>query len=196
LNLLTMAVDSLRCFVAVNLEGRPKEAVAGQVRALAAKVGGVKWVTMENLHLTLKFLGQIAVETAPRLREVLEEAVAVHPPFEVRFAGLGAFPHPARARVIWVGMCSGALEMARIQTVVEDACGRLGFQPEGRPFAPHLTIGRVKFAKNPRALADALAEAGQRDYGEMLVQGIHLMRSELFPSGPKYSILHHVRLGG
>jgi len=154
---------------------------------------GVAWVTRENLHLTLKFLGN--VET-PRLAEVegaLAAAAAARPTYELDVRGLGAFPTRTRARVLWAGVGAGADETAALAAGVDAALAALGFAREGRDFAAHITLGRVREPRaNPR-LAEAL-DAGAA-FGRQRVGRIALMRSELSPRGARYTELASLSLG-
>jgi 2'-5' RNA ligase len=154
-------------------------------------VSGVRWVPAGNLHLTLKFLGELDAGRLPALEGALTEALLGHAPFSLALRGAGAFPSPERARVIWVGAGTGAAEVSAIAASVEAALTPLGFSPEERPFSPHLTVGRVKTPPRDRgALRELLDAVRDREWGEWVVSGAHLVRSELFPAGPIYSILH------
>jgi 2'-5' RNA ligase len=188
--------ERLRCFVAVNLPGELRETIGEYFAALRKDVRGVKWVAAANLHLTLKFLGSVEPEKAKRVGEALDGALAGTRPVGVTLSGAGAFPPRGRPRVVWLDLAAGGSEMTALQAAVEGALAPLGFAPEGRRFTPHLTVGRVKSLKNAAALFAALDSVRDREWGRFTASAVHLMRSELFPTGARYSILHEVRLTG
>jgi 2'-5' RNA ligase len=183
----------IRSFVAVSISEEIRELAGAFMETLRGKVHGVKWVRPENLHLTLKFLGAVPEVQLPDLRAALDGAAGRHRPFKLGFGGAGVFPPRGRPRVVWIDLSAGAGEMAALQADVEAGLAPLGFPPEKRPFSPHLTIGRVRELGDPFALTSALAAAGEMSWGECVVDRVHLMRSDLFPTGPRYSILQEVR---
>jgi 2'-5' RNA ligase len=185
----------LRCFVAVELPDGLRETIADHFAREGRAVAVVRWVPAANLHLTLKFLGDIEAQRLPTLQGALAQALAGAAPFTLALRGAGAFPTPERPRVIWVGAGKGAAEVSAMAAAVEGALAPLGFAPEARPFAPHLTVGRVKSPLHDRGALRRLLEAvREREWGEWLVSAAHLVRSELFPAGPIYSILHTASL--
>lgn len=188
--------ERLRCFVAMNLPDELREAIGEHCAALGKDVQGVKWVTAANLHLTLKFLGSVEPEKVERVGEALDGALAGMRSIGVTLSGAGVFPPRGRPRVVWLDLAAGGEETAALQAAVEDALEPLGFAPEGRRFTPHLTVGRVKNLKNAGALFAALDSVRDREWGRFTASAVHLMRSELFPTGARYSILHEVRLTG
>jgi 2'-5' RNA ligase len=172
----------IRCFVAVELE----EAIKRQLLALQEKLADipakVRWVTREQMHITVKFLGDTREETVTPLAEALAEAVAGYPPFEVEVAGTGCFPPSG-----WLG---------RLASDVDGAAARLGFAREGRSFRAHLTLGRVRWSEAPAAARGRVAAYGDFRGGRQSVAGISLMRSDLRPSGAVYTRLARVGFGG
>jgi 2'-5' RNA ligase len=160
-------------------------------------VAGVRWAAAAQLHLTLKFLGEVAAGLLPAVREAVAAALADHGPFTLALHGAGAFPSVQRPRVVWVGVGAGAAEATLLAGSLERSLAPLGFAPEPRPFAPHLTVGRVKAPGADRAaLPRLIAAVRDRAWGEDVVREVHLVRSELFPAGPIYSILHTTSLPG
>ena len=147
---------------------------------------------MNLLGGPLKFLGDVSPANVELLTQMLSVEVNRHPAFEIQFEGLGAFPNPRRPRVIWIGIQAPA-GLEALQHGIEAATATLDYPAEKRPFSPHLTIGRVKNMGTPRMLAEAMADGADIGWGESVVDRIHLVRSELFPSGPRYSILHDAR---
>lgn len=104
----------------------------------------MRWIKPENVHLTLKFLGDVREEALENLRAVVGEACAGHSSFDVGLAGLGAFPSARRARILWVGVDEGSEALISLAADVDGALAPLGFERENRPYTPHLTLGRVR----------------------------------------------------
>src|SRR5207245_7151093 len=123
----------------------------------------VAWVAPESLHLTLKFLGRVREARTPELAVALTRATAGLTAFEANVAGLGAFPSPARARVIWAGVGRGTDALVELAGRVDAALAALGVEREPRAFSPHVTLGRVRVARRDPALADALFASKARE---------------------------------
>ncbi len=188
-----------RAFVALLLEEPTRAAVTAEIERLRPFSRAVAWVPPQNLHLTLKFLGEQTDAGLAEAVSALGEAAAGRSPFALALHGLGAFPGMERPRILWVGVADGALEVCALQSRVEAALDRRGFTRESRPWHAHLTIGRVF---DPRrwqrdtspALREAIARAAAMGFGTLPVARITLMRSDLGPSGARYSELHSVSL--
>jgi 2'-5' RNA ligase len=190
-----------RAFIAVCLDEATRAAVAAEIERLRPLSRAVAWVPSQNLHLTLKFLGD---QSDGRLAEAvpgIEEVAAGCAPFALTLHGLGAFPGLERPRILWVGVAEGALAIRALQSGVEEALERRQFTPEGRPWHPHLTIGRVFDPRRWRrdtspALMESIARAASMRFGTVEVSRVVLMRSDLSPSGARYSELNSVNLAG
>lgn len=190
----------VRAFLALTLTDATRAAVAEEIERLRPLSRAVGWVPAQNLHVTLKFLGQ---QSDSRLAEVIDavgDAAAHHPPFCLGLHGLGAFPGMERPRILWVGASDGALAARALQAGIESALEQREFAPESRPWHPHLTIGRVFDERRWRresgpAIREAIAAAARRSYGELPVARVMLMRSDLSSQGARYSELHSVDLG-
>ncbi len=165
------------------------------VEAWPAGAHLVKWVEPHNLHLTLKFLGEVAEAAYPRVCDALH-CVEGFPPFPIRFVGLGAFPRPRGARVLWVGVQQGAVELAELAARVDSALQPLGFQPEERPFSPHLTIGRLRTPAYHPELESAVQRSAHVEIGSQRVQSVELVESHLQRPGPVYTVRQSYRLAG
>ena len=186
---------ALRCFVAVEPPQELRETIAAHFAREGRGVPGVRWASAEALHLTLKFLGDVEPARLPELEGGLGAAVARSRPFTLELRGAGAFPSPQRPRVVWVGVGAGAAAAQTLAGDVDAAASGLGFAPEARAFAAHLTVGRVRTpARDPGALPRLLAAVKEREWGSWVVRAAHLVRSELFPAGPIYSILREMSL--
>ncbi len=172
------------------------EVLAGLQAAVPA--GTVRWVRPENVHLTLKFYGDVAAEAVPPLQAALAEAASLTRPFQLSLSGLGVFPNPRRPQVIWAGV-GGELEALRVlQHGLETLTAGLGYPPEGREFKPHLTLGRVSGALQPAdhlALMEQLSARRADTFGAFQAERLGLVRSDLRPTGPVYNVLYAAPLG-
>ena len=146
-----------------------------------------------NLHVTLKFLGQIEETRVGAVAEALASVAARTPAFALDVRGLGAFPTPSRPRTLWVGL-EPAAPLTALAREVDSALAALGFARESRSFAAHVTLGRVRESRRNPALAAALARATH--CGRLTVSRVSLMRSELHPHGARYTELAGVVLAG
>jgi len=186
----------MRCFVAVPIAGAVRRRIVALQEELRAADADVKWVEEENLHLTLKFLGEIGEEATERLQGLLSAEVSRWPPLGVEYAGTGSFPGGERPRVVWVGVGGDRERLSALAAAVERAAERTGVPREGRPFAAHLTIGRVRSPRNVRRLAAALERKTGEVFGRDEIREIVLFRSTLTPRGPVYDPLARFPLGG
>lgn len=182
--------ERVRSFIAILLDDPVRAAVAAEVERLKPLAHSVSWVAPQNLHLSLKFLGEVEVAALEAAKEALAEAASEAEPFTLTFHGLGAFPGLARPRVIWVGVAQGARECQAIQARVEAALAQRGMPKEARPYTPHLTIARVRAPRGLAGLQQAIARDARREFGQVGVTSISLMRSELHPEGARYTELY------
>jgi RNA 2',3'-cyclic 3'-phosphodiesterase len=186
----------VRLFVAVNLPEDERRAAHEAAAPLRDAGLPVKWVPPASLHVTLKFLGEVAEDREAAIGAALDAAVAAARPFAVGLGGAGAFPGVARPRVIWLGVeAHPALEL--LSHDVERALEPFGFEAELRPFRPHVTLGRVRPGARPGAFAalEPLAAALAWE-GVAPVDSVDLMASVLGPGGAVYSVRHRSFLQG
>ncbi|MEJ5224041.1 MAG: RNA 2',3'-cyclic phosphodiesterase, partial [Anaerolineales bacterium] len=158
---------------------------------------GTPNVSPENIHLTLKFLGDVSSTHLDLLKQVILQEAASHPTFEVTVRDLGCFPNSRHPRVIWVGLdIPPALE--KLQRSLDQSTARLGYASEARPYSPHLTLGRVNQHASPEALLSiraALEKHQTQRFGTVQVTDVILFQSDLRPSGPQYTPLCQAPLG-
>jgi 2'-5' RNA ligase len=189
----------LRAFIAIEIPEEIKKQIAGQTVELRRMVGrSVRWVTPENIHLTLKFLGDISSTNIDFLAQALKTEVGQYLPFEIDIHGLGAFPNMRRPRIIWIGLNAPA-DLTRLQHNLETAAAHLGYVSDEKPFSPHLTIGRIReqlSSDETQSLRRALENARVGVLGKFAVKSVHLFQSELKPGGPVYTCLSTALLGG
>jgi 2'-5' RNA ligase len=178
----------VRCFVAINIEDSVRREIAAAVGSLSSGKWDVKWVPEENLHITLKFLGDAADESLQKVKEVLDRTSKHHGPFEVKPLGVGVFPDRRRPRVVWIDLLH-ADALKTLQEEVEISLISVGFKREDRRFSPHLTIGRIRTLGDRDAFIGAIETLREKDFGNIRVNKISLMKSELKTSGAQYSIV-------
>ena len=184
---------SLRAFIAVEIPHEIRQAIHEQATvALKRTIGPlVRWVPPENLHLTLKFLGDISPASVDMLTQMLRAEADAARPFEMHVGGLGSFPSLRRARVLYIGIQAGA-GLEALNHGIESACVRLGYEAEERPFSPHLTLGRVRQEVSPadgQKIRAALEGLRIDSLGTARVDSAHLFKSDLKPSGSVYTQL-------
>lgn len=188
-----------RLFVAITLPETHQAIVGKSIGPLHQTIPRnlVRWVPEQNLHLTLKFLGDTAESRIPKIQEALEDAVRSFQPFNTMIGRVGCFPNSKKPRVLWLSLDQQAQELQRLQKEVEYALGHLGFPHEKRPFSPHLTIGRVKRHVQQTQLAaigDAVARSDIVNVANWQCDTVHLMKSRLSPQGAMYTSLSEHRL--
>jgi len=186
-------MSMLRAFIAIELPVELQKAISrsiGQLQKAAGK-SGVRWVAAENIHLTLKFLGEVSPTNVDLIQQMLSAEAGLHPRFHIEVAQLGAFPNNKRPRVVWLGV-EAPPELATLQRGVESAAAKLGYPPEDRPFSPHLTVGRVREnapSTELTALTAALESLKIGTLGTVQVKALHLFKSDLLPGGAVYTRL-------
>jgi 2'-5' RNA ligase len=183
---------AIRAFIAIELDDAVRTAVAEVLRSLRTGPGGdaVRWVPPENLHVTLRFLGDIAPAQVPAIAGVLGEVAAGQRPFQLRLGRVAGFPSARRPRVVSCQVGPRA-PLEQLAQAVERAVVKLGFEPEKRRFRPHLTLGRVRGRAHPAVTAPVTA-AGE----SQCVDAIALFRSRLGRSGATHTPLERIALGG
>jgi 2'-5' RNA ligase len=184
----------MRLFVAVNLPEAVRIAAWNSAAPLRDAGFPVKWVGPDALHLTLKFLGEVGSERQAEIQDAVSAATSGARRFVLPLSGFGVFPNPRRAHVIWLG-CESVGELELLQHRVEQQMAEIGFPLEGRPFHPHLTLGRVRRDARPASLSglDDLLQRLQF-HSQSVVESVELMLSELSRAGARYTRLHCAKL--
>jgi 2'-5' RNA ligase len=185
---------AMRLFVAVHLSEEIRAALAAVQDRLRSVRAEVSWVRPGNLHLTLKFLGEVEAE---RLDPLCAALAGIAPPvssFEAAVAGVGSFGGRV-PRVIWAGVGDGTEALVALAGHVDAALAAVGFPRESRPFSPHLTLGRVRSPRNVAELAGALRSEARGAFGRVSVGAFHLMESQLHPQGSIYTVRQSFSLG-
>jgi len=193
-------MEQVRSFIAIEL---PDEVKAGLTQLEAqlklGKPSSVKWVDPSSIHLTLKFLGNIAVDRLSAITRAMEEATRELSPFQLKVTGLGVFPNLKRVQVAWVGIGGEVDKLGQLQQRMESNLVPLGFAVESRPFTPHLTLARLRDRASPderQRFGQLIASTKFEAVYTIKVDSINLMRSQLTREGAIYSRLSSVRLRG
>jgi 2'-5' RNA ligase len=182
----------IRSFVAIELPDDVKTALVGLQQDLKTQVpsGAVRWTRPESIHLTLQFLGDVAPGQIEEIIGALRSVGVAQTPFAFELTGVGVFPNPNRPRVVWAGIIEPSGTLVALQKEVGQALTPLGFPPEKRPFTPHLTIGRAARHAGRRELAElgtVIARSELGSMGQVIVDHINLMKSDLQPKGAVYT---------
>jgi 2'-5' RNA ligase len=176
-----------RLFIAIDLPLELKEKIYEYELELKKIIErGVKWVELENIHITLRFLGETDEEKIIDIEKIMDSMSANFYPFLISIGGLGAFPNLKNPRVIWIGIGKGENELRELSDKLETKIRKLGFRKEEREFSPHLTIGRVKEKIN---LKDEIMNFNIPDI-MFLSEELTLFESKLTPSGPIYTTVY------
>lgn len=183
----------IRCFIAINLGDSLKDEIDNSITSLRKGDWDVKWVSSENLHLTLKFLGEASEDLIKNLQEKLSMITARHDPFEINLKGIGIFPDKGRPRVIWVNILDSD-RLIKLQEALDKTTVSLGIKEDIRSFSPHLTIGRVRSQKGKDMLLRAIETLKDKNFGNINVNKFSLMRSVLKPTGAQYTTLAEFHL--
>jgi 2'-5' RNA ligase len=189
----------IRAFIAIDLSQGILERIdqmSLDLRSRLEKVP-VRWVPAENIHLTLKFLGNVSTANLEMLKEIMGNVVANHHECDISVGGIGAFPKTHNPRVIWVGM-EVPQELISLQHNIEIETARLGYSREHRPFSPHLTFGRVSrnaSSQDVRAIAEILDSYKVGFLGATRISSVYLYRSDLKPDGAVYTPIYTAALG-
>ncbi len=189
---------SMRCFIAVELDG-PIRATLGRLqdrlrRDLGRDGDALKWVRPENIHLTLKFLGDVDDPLIPQVCNATATVAQQVAPFEFDIANVGCYGSADAARVLWLGITSGHDQLTALAQTLDQATNQLGFPLEARRFAAHLTLARIRNVKAGRAVHQLVADEKPRKLGTQTVDQLTVFQSVLSRTGPAYTPLHHAPL--
>jgi 2'-5' RNA ligase len=182
-------------FVAVNMPVRIQRDLARVTRRLSLASIPVRWVPPQNLHLTLRFLGEQAESERGSIVDVLNRAAEDADPFEVSFGAVGAFPSPRQPKVIWIEV-EAVPRLRLLRGSLEREMARAGFGTDAVPFRPHVTLGRASRGSTPGAFRDFVPASGAIEVNSVLrVSALDLVRSRTLSGGAEYELLDRVRLG-
>lgn len=183
----------MRTFIAVEIGQDSKDKLAKLEDEFKRIAADVKWVKPDNIHITLKFLGEVPAGDIEKINKAVETATQKFKTFEINLREVGGFPSLKNPRVIWVGVEEGKEELIRLSQSVDRELSSLGFPPEERDFVPHLTIGRVKSSKNIKELAQKIDKHQNANFGQGIVDKVLIMESNLNLKGPTYSVIKEIK---
>lgn len=185
----------MRIFIAIELSPEIKARVAQIIERLNASSAAVKWSRPENLHLTLKFIGEIEEEKLKKVKEILEGSVSKLKPFSISLEELGTFPEGRNPRVIWIGVKEGQEQICTIMQALNNECTKVQIgESEDREPVAHLTLGRVKDRKSLDKLVGLIEKYKEEKFGAEEVKEIAIIKSQLTPKGSIYTKVALVRL--
>ena len=189
-------MDGIRAFIAIKISQEIQEKLAAIQEKLKQADAQVSWVKSDNIHLTLKFLGDIQEEQIPAILDAMTASAKTVSPFSMQIGYAGAFPNMSFPRVIWIGVTDdedGSLKA--LEADLSPRLEKLGFQDESGRFQPHLTLGRVRSQKNKSTLFRAIEGIVNIWVGVSSADALYLIRSELKPTGSEYTEIGNVNLG-
>lgn len=188
----------IRSFIAIDLPDSLNTALERASRQLQDLLAGlpIRWVPVQNIHLTLKFLGDVSENNIPMIQSIVQSEAAQHRIFEISVGGFGVFPNSARPRVLWVGV-EAPDELINLQRRIDVESARLGYAPDQREFSPHLTFGRVSRNASPKEVRKASGLLRNHKIGFLgaaRIENVTLFRSDLGPDGAVYSKIYTAKI--
>lgn len=186
----------IRSFIAIPLAANIAGNAAKLIRKLSGLDDGIKWVPPENLHLTLKFLGDVENVEIPQICDVLADICDEIKPFHLHVRGTGGFPNLEKPRVLYAGVDDPSGALVRMVAEIEVQLADLGFKPEPRDYRPHLTLGRPRSRSRQAGneVLEMLRENSEIEFGEMEVDAIEFIASFLDKGGPTYQVMDTIEL--
>ncbi|GAB4544224.1 MAG: RNA 2',3'-cyclic phosphodiesterase [Anaerolineales bacterium] len=183
----------LRAFIAFEIPPAARAQIETQTAQLRQTLGErlIRWTPPKNIHLTLKFLGDVSSAHLSFLKQMMTQAAQAHSAFEIQIGGLGCYPNTRAPRVLWMGVHAPS-ELSALQKNIDAGAARLGYEAETRAFSPHLTLGRLRPNANPVELPKIRAALNETQLGEAAIvqlDALHLFQSELTPNGSIYTKL-------
>jgi 2'-5' RNA ligase len=189
------SVSTMRLFIAIDLSDTLRRHLSEQIDQLTRLLGdeSIRWVKVSNIHLTLKFLGETSENKVDGIKHTLRDIASRFSSFDMQIGEFGCFPNLRKPRVFWIGVHEDTGALKRLHKVIETDLEKLGFDKEGRPFAAHLTLGRLRkriASSEMRMLTNRIESVQIGELGTEQVKEICLIHSVLRPSGAEY-----IRLG-
>lgn len=181
----------MRTFICIEIEEKTIKKISDLIEDLKKEEFDIKWVEEKNLHITLKFLGEVSLSTVEKISYILKKLKFNK--FEIDFKGLGVFPDFSYPRVLFIGIEEGKENIINISKILDKEFSSLGFNRE-KNFSPHLTIGRIKSTKNKEKLLRLVKEKEKENFGKIEAEEIVLMKSTLTQKGPIYEPIEKFRL--
>jgi 2'-5' RNA ligase len=187
-------MDKQRLFMAVSLPDDIKARIGEVIKQLSTSGADVKWVSPENLHITMKFFGDTDPSLVSDIKASCQAACSVIKPFRIDIGGIGSFSRRGIPSVVWVGITEGAAQLALIASRIDEVAAIFGFEKEKRPFSAHITLGRLRSDGKACKLQEVIDACKEKQIGSIDVSAVALMRSDLRPSGPIYTRIDTIYL--
>lgn len=184
----------IRAFIAIEVDSVTKQKISGLINTLKKTNADVKWVRENQMHLTLKFLGNVSQDKIPFISDAIKQITYDIHEFPLSFSGIGAFPNTNRPRVIWAAIDKGSKELKTMAGLIEKKMNSLGFKKEDRDYKAHLTLGRVRSQKNIKELAKNISGAEFKIKSDIKIEKLTLFQSTLTPKGTVYAPLGEFHL--
>ncbi len=184
-----------RIFIAVGLDPGLRHQIVAVEQNLEAAGAPLRWIPVENLHFTVRFLGEITIAQLAQVKLAVREVAAATSSFRLSLRGVGAFPSLRRPQVIWVGVAEGSEELAAVSVRLDEVLARERFPREDRPFVAHLTLTRVRGRRLWGDLVRSLSGFQETPVGDQEVRSLDVMESHIRPGGARYTRLEEVPLG-
>ena len=188
-------MNRIRAFLAIELPASIKQEIQSFQNVLRENTHGISWVKSSNLHITLKFLGDIDSGQQQAISAILPDICLKSAPFSIRIEKTGFFPNANRPRILWVGCSDSEHQLEHIFTSIDRALTDIGFTHENRPFSPHLTIGRVKQPHSMGTIVTKMQKSTDFSAGQFQASAVKLIKSQLHPGGARYTPLAVFQLG-
>lgn len=186
--------NTIRTFIAIELPEKIGSAISKVQEGIRSYGFKIRWVRPENIHLTLKFLGNIKETDTKKVGKTIFESVKGYKPISLKAKGIGVFPGIKKPRVVWTGISDQLNLLTELQKTLDEKLEEIGFPKEKRPFRGHLTLGRVKAKIDPKRLSDALKEFAKFESESFSADRVILYKSELKPKGAVYTKLANLLL--
>jgi 2'-5' RNA ligase len=185
-----------RAFVAIDIDESIRQKLVAAQKQLATAGADIKLVEPENVHVTMKFLGDVSDNKVAAVADAIRTAVVGTQSFEMKIRGIGAFPNMRYIRVIWAGVADGRDIVIALERNIDRELQKLGFPPE-RDFVPHLTLARVRTPRRKEQLAETIEGMAKdnTEFGDMRAKSVELKQSQLTSKGPIYSTIARIELG-
>lgn len=188
--------NGIRSFISIEIPWPIREQMVRVPELLKNVRGKFNWSSTNNLHITLKFLGDCTRGRLESISKRLADIAARHKPFEMTFSGVGVFPSHAAPRIVWVGVKDGVEQLINLSKDVADSMEEIGFKKESRPFRPHITLARIKHLTSRDELKSAIEALPQVQIDSMTADHIFLMRSQLRAKGAIYTVIERLCFSG
>lgn len=185
---------SVRTFLAVETDEAARRQLVRAAEKIDDRAAKIRWVAAENLHVTLKFLGEVAEADVAEVCRAAARAAAEIEAFDFQVVGMTCVPPSGRLQMIWAGAADPTARMAALQSLLEDRLARLGFQEERRAFRPHITMARIKHCPSPKSIREAASAFARTDFGTVHCGELVVFSSKLTPDGPVYAPLARAKL--